>query len=66
MAGVPVRCFPVDNAITDLLGLSNAGSPASKNERKRKQRHWESVQGQVVQVRGALGWPVAAAQTCRP
>jgi len=41
----------VDNAITDLLGVESAASPTSRLERKRKQAHWEGVQGQVTQVR---------------
>eukprot|EP00967_Tisochrysis_lutea_P005997 scaffold7077_cov18-Tisochrysis_lutea.AAC.1 len=40
----------VDNAISDLLGVESAASPSSKQERKRKQAHWEGVQGQVTQV----------------
>uniref|UniRef100_A0A7S3R9B9 E3 ubiquitin-protein ligase CHFR n=1 Tax=Dunaliella tertiolecta TaxID=3047 RepID=A0A7S3R9B9_DUNTE len=49
IAGIPVRCFMVDNAISDLLGVESAASPSSKQERKRKQAHWEGVQGQVTQ-----------------
>ncbi|KAL6765573.1 hypothetical protein V8C86DRAFT_2454588 [Haematococcus lacustris] len=48
IAGIPVRCFQVDNTITDLLGF-NQMSPATNLERKRKQEHWEGVQNQVVQ-----------------
>ncbi|KAF5832096.1 hypothetical protein DUNSADRAFT_12145 [Dunaliella salina] len=49
IAGIPVRCFMVDNAISDLLGVETAASPSSRLERKRKQAHWEGVQGQVTQ-----------------
>ncbi len=49
-AGIPVRCFQVDNAINDLLGI-NPMSPSAKGERKRKQAQWDDIQGTVVQVR---------------
>jgi hypothetical protein len=49
--GIPVRCFQVDSTISDLLGVNlNLMSPATKNERKRKQEHWEDIQNHVAQV----------------
>lgn len=47
LAGMPVRCFQVDNTLNDLLGV-NLMSPGSKNERKRKQSHWDEIQETVV------------------
>ncbi len=55
MPGIPVRCFQVDCAIDDLLGV-NVMSPGSRGERKRKQAHWEDIQATIVQVGGAFVW----------
>ncbi|GAX78199.1 hypothetical protein CEUSTIGMA_g5641.t1 [Chlamydomonas eustigma] len=49
VAGVPVRCFQVDNTINDLLDKGvQVMSPQAYQDRKQKRQHWEDVQGMVV------------------
>mmetsp|Transcript_13927 Transcript_13927/g.30087 ORF Transcript_13927/g.30087 Transcript_13927/m.30087 type:complete len:382 (-) Transcript_13927:747-1892(-) len=48
LAGIPVRCFQVDNALSELLGM-DLMSPSAKHDRKNKQRHWDDIQKTVVQ-----------------
>ena len=44
-----MRCLQVDNTINDLLDRGiNVMSPATSNERKKKQLHWDVVQANVV------------------
>jgi hypothetical protein len=47
-AGLPVRCFQIDAAVSEVLALQPQ-SPAVRKERKRKQEHWQNIQRHVVQ-----------------
>lgn len=44
---MPVRCFTVDNMISDLLNVQHM-SPGVRTDRKRKQEHWDHIHRLVM------------------